>query len=566
MKISPFFYRALLPWALFSQLSVQAAPDAGLLLQQIEGDRKAVPDRPLTSDVAAPQELKSLPGLTLTVQQFRFVGNTLLAEDLLAATTAEYLNRPLSFADLQKAAAAVAERYRQAGWVARSFLPRQEIDGGLVTIQIVEARFGKIQLEGTAPENLPLPMALRYIEDHQNYGELLNADAVNRAVMLLDDLPGLSTTATFHAGDQEGETDLVLKLADTPTLLGSIDLDNYGARSTGSTRISGILYLDSPAHFGEQATLHFLKTEGSQYQRIGLTAPLGTNGLRFGINASQLNYHDIMAESQTLDLHGTADTHGVESSYPIIRSRKANLGLSATYDRKHLDNSTALGNTSNYRIAVATLALSGNLFDQFLGSGISFGNLVAVSGKVDLTGSPNEVADAESTRIAGSYHKWKLSLGRNQALTEELSLYGQFTIQNANRNLDSSERLVLGGYSGVRAYPNGEGTGSAGQTLTLELRQRLAGGFNLAAFYDWGRITAVNVNNTSPNGTALTPLNGYSLSGYGLNLGWIAPMGAELKVTWAHRQGDNPNPTAAGLDQDGSKDLDRFWLFARLTF
>jgi hypothetical protein len=85
-------------------------------------------------------------------------------------------------------------------------------------------------------------------------------------------------------------------------------------------------------------------------------------------------------------------------------------------------------------------------------------------------------------------------------------------------------------------------------------------------FYDWGQITAVNHVNTAPSGAELTPLNAYSLHGYGVSVSWAAPFGAQVKGTWARRLGSNPNPTAAGLDQDGSLDLDRFWLTASLPF
>jgi hypothetical protein len=40
----------------------------------------------------------------------------------------------------------------------------------------------------------------------------------------------------------------------------------------------------------------------------------------------------------------------------------------------------------------------------------------------------------------------------------------------------------------------------------------------------------------------------------------------QLKALWARRDGQNPNPTTTGLDQDGSKLNDRFWLTASVPF
>lgn len=545
----------------------QTVPDAGSLLQQIERDRPPPPRRPVVAETpTAPREMTTAPGLTVTVKRFAFAGNTLLADDELAAALAGYLGRPLSFADLQQAAAAVARRYRESGWIVRAYLPRQEINAGIVLIQVVEGRLGGIRLDGDAPTRFPLATALRYIETRQETGAPINAHAIDRAVLLLDDLPGLTAGSAYREGGADGETDLVLKLGDTPLLLGNIDFDNTGSRSTGRERLAVAAYLDGPGGFGEQYSANLLKTEGSRYGRFGITAPVGYDGLRLGINASRLDFKVVTPENRSLDIRGIAETAGFEASYPLLRSRAANLNLAVTADRKHFDNWTVNGSTNRYRIDVATYSLSGNLFDSLGGNGASSASVTLSDGRVDLTGSANRAADAASTQTAGHYRKLKATLSRSQSLADDLALYAQYAIQRASRNLDSSEKLTLGGATGVRAYPSGEGSGSEGQTLTLELRWRLPENLALAAFQDWGRLTAINRNNTSPRGAALSTLNAYSLRGHGLALSWRSPSGIQLKGVWARREGRNPNPAANGADQDGSKLDNRFWLTASLAF
>jgi hemolysin activation/secretion protein len=547
--------------------SAQTVPDAGALLQQIERNRQPRAKGTLQPDVAPPpQELKAAPGSRVTVARFVFEGNTLLAPDLLGAAVVGYLNRPLSFADLQKATAAVAERYRQAGWVVRAYLPKQEIDSGTVTIQIIEGRFGSAKLEGDAPRHLKISTALGYIQAVQKPGEPVNADAIDRAAMLLDDLPGVAAAYSFREGEADGETDLIFKLTDTPVLLGSVDVDNTGARSTGSQRVAATAYLESALGLGEQAMVNLIKTEGSTYARVGVTMPLGYNGLRVGVNASRMNYALVVPDFALLDMHGTATTTGLEASYPLVRSRTRNLSLQGNLDRKEFDNYASQASTSRYHVDVASVALNGNTYDSLWGGGANSASLALVSGHVDLSGSANQSADALSTQTAGRFNKLKLTLGRNQSVTQNVSLYGQVVIQRADRNLDSSEKLNLGGSSGVRAYPGAEGGGADGETLSVEARWRLPQAFILSAFYDWGQISAVNHNNTAPSGNALTALNAYVLHGYGLSLSWAAPFGAQIKGTLARRLGSNPNLTATELDQDGSLELNRFWLTATFPF
>jgi len=540
-----------------------AQPDAGTLRQQIEQGqpqplpRKAVPLKPLE-----PEPLKAPAGLTVTVKAFRFAGNTLLSAEQLAPAVASYLNRPVGLAELRKAAAAVAEAYRQAGWIVRAYLPQQEIESGIVTIQIVEAVFSGAVLEGSPPLRLPPSTALGMIESAQAKGENLNAGAIERALLLIDDLPGVTVAGNLRPGRNQGETELAFKLGDEPLLRAEAGIDNTGSRSTGPERLIANLALNSPLARGDLMSANFLHTEGSDYLRAGFTLPLGHDGWRAGINGSILNYRLVAAEFRALNGKGTSDSVGLEASYPIIRSRLRNLFLLFNHDRKTFDNEANGATTSRYRLSSTSVGLSGNLFDNLGGGGANAANLVYTSGDLDLDGSPTQGADAITTRAAGSYGKWRYALSRQQVITSELSFYGLLTGQVAGKNLDSSEKFYLGGATGVRAYPASEGGGSEGQMLNLELRWRLPKGFNFTAFHDWGEVK-VNRDN---NFTGAPALNDFSLKGAGLALGWQADSGLTARITWARRLGENPNPTATGLDQDGSLVRDRLWASAMLPF
>ena len=149
------FLAVSLPWVLtagFSPAQAQVLPpDAGSLSQRIERERsQALPNKAVSVPLAALPPAQPLNGLSVTAREFRFAGNTLLSDEQLRPTLQRFLNHPLDFTQLQAAAAAVAERYRDAGWVVRCYLPAQDIKDGVVTLQIVEARFGRTRVEGAA--------------------------------------------------------------------------------------------------------------------------------------------------------------------------------------------------------------------------------------------------------------------------------------------------------------------------------------------------------------------------------------------------------------------------------
>jgi hypothetical protein len=56
------------------------------------------------------------------------------------------------------------------------------------------------------------------------------------------------------------------------------------------------------------------------------------------------------------------------------------------------------------------------------------------------------------------------------------------------------------------------------------------------------------------------------MRGAGLSLAWANSQGASARMAWARRLGSNPNPTAAGNDQDGTLIRNRIWLEAGHAF
>jgi hemolysin activation/secretion protein len=345
-------------------------------------------------------------------------------------------------------------------------------------------------------------------------------------------------------------------VADEPLFAGEVNLDNTGARSTGADRLSANLNLNSPLRQGDLLSANLIHTEGSDYIRLAGTLPAGASGWRVGANASTMNYKLVGSNFAALDAKGSSSTTGLEANYPLIRSRLKNLYFNANLDHKTYDNHANAATTTRYGVNSLSLGLLGNLFDKLGGGGANSASLTVSSGQLDLGGSPNQSADATGAQTDGAFDKLRYSASRQQVINDDLSFFAALSGQWASKNLDSSEKFYLGGSNGVRAYPSSEAGGSAGQLLNLELRYRLPQGLNLTAFYDIGQVSV----NTYNNFAGAPALNDYSLKGAGLALAWQSNSGLNLKGTWARRIGDNPNPTTAGNDQDGSLVTDRIWL------
>lgn len=491
----------------------------------------------------------------ITVKAFRFTGNTLLSDKQLDQAVVGYLGRPVSFDDLQAAANAVAAAYRSADRLAQVTLPEQDITEGVVTLAVVESRYGGSQFEGAPPQRVRPAVILRLFKAQQAEGAPLNSAALDRALLLADDLPGVGVGGTLAAGAKQGETALLLRTTERPAIQGDVTFDNTGARSTGSERVGVNLQINSPTGYGEAVNLNLLHSRGSDYGRAAVTVPMGDNGLRVGASLSYLDYEvvDGPASNSAFQIKGNSGSAGLDASYPLIRQRSQNLYLSGGVDNKTFRNSDTQVR-SDYATRSARIGLSGNRFDNLGGSGANSAALQFLTGRlVDVK------AHTQLATLDRSYSKINYSLARQQALAPAYSVLLSLSGQYATQALDSSEKLYLGGIQSVRAYPLSEFGGDRGQVLSAELRWAVNTEWAITAFVDTARVVSLPTVATEQKVAR-------SLHGYGLSVAWLGPLGLNTRLTWSRRIGNNPQPTAAGTDGDGSLKRNRLWLTASLPF
>jgi hemolysin activation/secretion protein len=521
--------------------------DAGSLLRQTERDLVAPLPTPSGQPPAiGPTRATNPNEASVRVHGFKLIGNTLLSTEQLRIDLAPFTDRVMTLSQLKQAADAVTTSYREAGWAVRAFLPQQEIKDGIVTIQVVEAIFGGVSLHGEEPRRVEATRLLRMAQDQLDTGKPLNTHRLDRVLLLLDDLPGVSITGHLMQGQREGETDLVLMAADDKLLSGNGSVDNQGSLRTGADRLSVNLSVNSPTGMGDALLINGMKAQGMNYQRWAYTLPAGTDGWRWGVHQSNLTYRVISDEFASLNPYGTATTMGLDLSYPLLRSLMQNINLALSYDDKWFDN-TSNSVTSSYGIKAYNATLGWQQMDGWHGGGTSNASLGLTNGQ-----KTNEAA----------FTKINISLGRVQNISTNLTLHASASAQVSTANLDSSEKFYLGGASNVRAYPTGEAGGSMGHSLSAELRQRFDNNLTLAVFYDQGRVRANVNNNINP------PANpaAWHLQGAGLSLGWQNKNGVDIKASLAQRIGSNPAAQANGSDNDGTLRRMRAWLAASVTF
>ncbi|MBF0424082.1 MAG: ShlB/FhaC/HecB family hemolysin secretion/activation protein, partial [Magnetococcales bacterium] len=324
--------------------------------------------------------------------------------------------------------------------------------------------------------------------------------------------------------------------------------------------------LNSLAGIGDQWSVNLARSSGMESAKLSFQMPVGSGGGKWGTSYSKLAL-DIDPNIVPLSLNSGTDVFSLFGSYPFKRTSKENFWLSTNYDRKHVDNRFNGQDLNDRMVNLVTLGLGGDLLDPWaaqLSWNVSYG-----LGTLDLGGNLSyQETDAATARTEGGFGKLSWGVQRRAQLTDSLSWLVAINGMWGSTNLDSAEKFQLGGPTGVRAYPVGEGLGDIGYLGSTELRYSFGktglGEPQLFTFFDTGKIT--QYRHLWDQALSAGSPNSYSLSGVGVGAAIVSDAHGGLHLTWSKKVGHNPNPTSTGTDSDGTSQSARIWIMGNILF
>jgi hemolysin activation/secretion protein len=541
----------------------QTNPDAGNLLRDIDRSQprspSTVPPSPAPSRAAAPAPT----GIKVRVKEFVLTGVQEFPESDVQAVLEPWRGRTVSISDLRQAVDAITDLYRDRGFLVRALLPDQNIQNGVVQITVLEGKLGDIRIERQrGASHLPDAAVRAHLTARQALGQIVRPDDLQRAISILNDLPGLGANSMLEPGAREGESRLVVSIEDKPLLSGMAQADNSGARASGEQRATLSANLNSALGVGDQFQFLLNKTSGQTFGRVGVSVPVGADGLRAAVSVSDLGY---AYDQNATRYDGAARVAGGSLTYPLVRTARRSITASVNLDHKRFDNAVANVSISSKTVAVATASLNGEWLDEWWGGGVLQAGLTLVGGRLDLSGN---AADLASDQVAngparqGHFSRVQWSLTRLQRITAADTLALVATGQQTPDNLDSSEKFLATGPYGVRAYSSSEPSGDEGSQASIEWRHQFSESFGVTLFQDWARLR----RDRREHASTLAP-NVFSLSGHGIALTWGKPSVVQVRASVAWRSGDNPVRNAVtGADSDGTRRQPRVFVSALKTF
>ena len=566
--MKPFCIRlAILASFLFltENVVLAAGPDAGALQQNLQRQIENEQNESLKESQLKKKEPTPTPPSAnktlIDIKGFKFSGNTFITEDQAKEITSSFINRQLTLAQINEAAFAIDDFYKEKGRIAQSVVPPQQIKDGIVEIKILEGRVGKTVIEPAFPEDPPRihsRVVDNFISYHNSKGQLVDLDGLERSLSLLNELPGIHVEGALEPGQEDGTSNIMLTVDELSRVSGRVDLSNYGSVSTGVAQFVSSINLNDLARIGDGGTIDLIASEGSIFGQARYYIPGNSDGLRVGLGASMLSY-DTLASFSTTNSFGTANAFGFYSNYALERTSKSNKTVNLNLENRHYYNNTDGSEVSHYVINSATLGIQGN---QFIGNASWLWSASAVVGTVNIMNPDQANSDQSSAKISGPYGKLAMYTTLTQPLPlKATNLILSFNGQLATGNLNTSEQLYLGGPYGVRAYPISQGGGSQGAVVSAEVNHTYPSNIQMGVFIDAGYIQ--QYQSTYPLWQGQTNAgNSYALYATGLTAKYKYKKKAELSGVVAMALGDNPlyNQSGQQLNLDKNHNTVQVWL------
>ena len=578
MKIAKYKSKSLKPYLHFSILSsillwnssaFSATNDniSAILQRELELQLKKSAPPPLPKVQKPIEQKKPVDGeQTVQIKNFQFSGNKLLTDQELQSIVEKWKGRTLTFEDLQNVITDIQEYYSSKNRIGKALLPEQEIKDGIVSIKIIEGVLGDVVVEQTSPKpRMAVETVKKYFKGEKDSAYIDTKD-LQRKIFILNDLAGVNATGTYEQGKKEGESNFKVTLQDIPFFKGEVVAANYGSKSTGSNQALANLSFNNISGIGDLFTVNGIKSSGSDYVQGSYAVPILYDGLKLALNASKLNYQTLSSFSSTNQSKGDAKTYAANFTYPVFRTDRASVNAKVGYETKDYLNTNVLtaATISDYKIDNMIAGLNGFLYNNDQSS-ISY-NANVTFGRLKINDAAQETSDNTSAKTKGSFEKLAFNISRNQTLPNLKNTNWLISVdgQTANKNLNSSEQMSLGGPYAVRAYPTGQGSGSQGVILKTELQYPYDKNLTFGPFLDVGFIKQYINTYTDWQGSTRAK-NDYSLAATGIT-GTYKYNEFNVNGTLAYRIGDNPLRTSTGEQLNADNDYKRVQAWIRASY
>jgi len=453
----------------------------------------ATPPAPASSTPAAstPATPTHAQPSKFDVNEFIVRGNTTLQSLDIEKAVYPFEGPGRTLNDVNAARDALQKVYQDKGYQSVVVeLPQQQVKNGVIVLQVVEAKVGRLRVEG-AKYNSPLD--IREAVPALAEGSVPDFTAAQQQLTDLNKSPDRQVIPVLKPGTLPQTVDVDLKVDDQSPAHGSIEVNNDQSPDTSVLRTVASLSYSNLWQLGHVISGSFLLApqhpQDAEVYSFSYLAPL--QGTNWSLLATVFHSNSNVASLGGTNVLGRGTSFGLSAIYALPSTETYSHSVSVEIDHKHFEeNDTIAGETSSAPLTYVpvTFSYNGQLNRKNSQTMLS----ASITTDIRGIGSDADAFDNKRFDATADFIYGKFSVNHTQDFDHDIQLNGRVSAQFANSPLVSSEQFSAGGINTVRGYLESEDTGDSGVISSVELRSPSLAKYVGGDVNEWRFLTFVD--------------------------------------------------------------------------
>ena len=482
------------------------------------------------------------------IRRFVIEGASLLSAQDIEDAVSRYTGTGRDFSDVQRALEGLERAYTDKGFSAvQVLLPEQELERGEVRFKVVEAKVGKVIVEGNkffdeANVRRSLPSV--------SPGQAPNIRHIADNLRVANENPAKQTTVLLRGGAEEGQVDAVVRVSDERLSKFSMTFDNTGTQQTGLYRVGfgfqyanlwnrdhvlSMQYVTSPSDSEHPNSTKLYPNNRVFILGASYRVPLYAAGDSIDMTVGYSNVNSGVVQN-LFNVSGSGAIAGVRynRNLPKFGEVEQRLALGVDWRGYHNDVTVAGGGVPLVPdVTVHPISLTYLGLYRGTASETSF-NLAAIQNLAGGNDGGSKAFTAARSGSDASYFITRWGVSHLQAFASDWQMRFAMNGQATNNKLVAGEQFGVGGMDSVRGFLEREVSSDSGYRGTAELytpeysaKIGLPGGSRLRSlfFYDWGEV-----KRREPG---IAELRQSSIASFGLGLRYSRGSNLSLRMDYA---------------------------------
>ena len=390
----------------------------------------------IEDDIVLPARVQQ-GGISVHINKVEMTDSAIFSDSEISKIKSLLEGKDVTEEDINNFVNIINSQYIKKGVItARAFIKDSSLKGGVLKIELMEAKIGKITVEGNRFNRK------WYLKSQisEKSGDVLDIQTLEKDLKQFNrNARSISLSAKLKPGEEYGTTDVVIKADEKCPYHFTASWDSFGRDTTGLLRGGLMVSADSLFGFQDRLSAAVNLARSSTTPFVDYNIPINRKGTRAGVSYMYGNNKITSGQYKDFDLEARTHVTSGYITHPLINNEKGALNLNTSANLKFSDASISGYKYSSFKDYNIAIGLGGH---KNFKKSILYGSLYSTNGVIE-----DRIRDHSNyfTKVnADGYYIHYLPKG----IIATVKVGGQYS----PHNISYVEQFQIGGISSVRGY------------------------------------------------------------------------------------------------------------------